>query len=233
MLCPNIIEPRAERLFFHTITTFAEKQFGKGIAQRIADAERKEMMTRRQLRDMGITDEEIITQILNARTGEMEDMKEAHAKALEQVRQQAQPGQAAGQAQQAHTPAQQAAGQAQAPAEQAPGTTQTSASDEAEQLRRELAAERAMRVERETQDAIMSQLSAFKPKNAEHLYKMIDTSKIVIENGVVKSGLKEQVEPLKQSSGYMFTDTADERGGADQSAAPTTVTMNDIIRGNG
>ena len=189
-------------------------------------------MTRKQLRDLGITDEEIITQILNARTGEIEDMREAHAQALAEARQQAQPGQAAGQTQQAHAPAQRAAGQVQTPAEQTPGTAQTSASDEAELLRRELAAEKAKAAERELRDAVMGGLTAFKPKDAATLYRLIDPTKVVIENGAVKSGLKEQVEPMKQTQGYLFSDTPDDRGGADPGAATTTITMNDIIRGN-
>ena len=180
-------------------------------------------MTRKDLRDMGITDEETITQILNMRTGEIADMNDAHRLALEQARSTVEPHQAP---------------QAQPkPTESHAAPQQASAPDEVERLRRELAAERAKIAERETRDAILGELSAFKPKSADTLYRLLDHQKIVIENGAIKSGLKEQVEAMKTSQGYLFSDTPDDRGGADpgaaQQGAGTTAasTMNNIIRG--
>jgi hypothetical protein len=63
-------------------------------------------------------------------------------------------------------------------------------------------------------ETILGALAAYNPKDAKMLMKLLDRSKIVFgEDGAIVSGLKEQVDPLKEHSGYIFTDSPDPNGG--------------------
>ena len=165
------------------------------------------MLTRKQLRDMGVTDEDQITAILNLHKGEVEDVKEA-AKKTSPQQPEAKPAE-------------------QQPAKDKP---KEDAPEDMEALRRELAALKQSESEREKKESIMGALSEYKPKNAALLYAALDHSKLTIKDGKVE-GLADQVTPLKKSDGYLFSDVADDKGGSDPKASPTSATMNDFIRG--
>lgn len=177
-------------------------------------------LTRKQIREIGVTDEEQITAILNAHKGEIEDVKD-------ELKAQQKPTPAAPKPEPEPKAVQQ-------PAEQTPTPNQASAPDEVEQLRRELAAERTKTAQREQRDAVMAALGAHKPRSADTIFKLLDSTKIVIKDGKVESGLDEQVKAIRAEQGYLFSDTPDTRGGAEAiGGAPGTPTMNDFFRGIG
>ena len=62
-------------------------------------------------------------------------------------------------------------------------------------------------------ESILGALGAFKPKDAKMLVKLLDDEKITIADDGTISGLNEQVEALKASSAYLFSDSPDTRGG--------------------
>lgn len=81
-------------------------------------------------------------------------------------------------------------------------------------------------------NAIRDALAEYKPRDAAMLARLLDNDKITVEADGKVSGLKEQVEPLKQSSGYLFTDTPDTSGGNPNSGnAGNTFDMNAFLRG--
>ena len=162
-------------------------------------------MKRAEIRALGIEDEGVVTKVLNALNGAIEDAKEAL-----QPKPKPEP----------------------TPTATEPTPPKGSAPDgDVDALRRELAAEKAKNEERTLRDAILGGLSEFKPKDSETLYKLIDPTKVVIKDGKVESGLKEQIEPMKQSQGYLFSDTADDKGGTEVKGGAAGITMNDILRG--
>ena len=62
-------------------------------------------------------------------------------------------------------------------------------------------------------DAILNAVAAFKPKDPKMLVKLLDDEKITQAEDGTFSGINEQVEALKASSSYLFSDTPDPRGG--------------------
>ena len=62
-------------------------------------------------------------------------------------------------------------------------------------------------------ESILGALGAFKPRDAKMLVKLLDDEKITIADDGTISGLNEQVEALKASSAYLFSDSPDTRGG--------------------
>ena len=80
--------------------------------------------------------------------------------------------------------------------------------------------------------AIRDALAEFKPKDAAMLARLLDDNKITIADDGSISGLKEQVEPLKQNSAYLFADTPDPRGGnPDAGSGGAEFSMNAFLRG--
>lgn len=80
--------------------------------------------------------------------------------------------------------------------------------------------------------AIHDSLAQYKPRDAKMLAKLLDDSKINIADDGTISGLAEQVEALKQSSGYLFTDTPAEKGGSpDSGKGGEAFNMNAFLRG--
>ena len=81
-------------------------------------------------------------------------------------------------------------------------------------------------------NAIRDALAEFKPKDAAMLLRLLDVDKIEhAEDGTI-SGLKEQVEPLKANSSYLFADTPDPKGGnPDSGAGGKEFNMNAFLRG--
>lgn len=80
--------------------------------------------------------------------------------------------------------------------------------------------------------AIHDGLAQYKPRDAKMLAKLLDDSKINIADDGTISGLAEQVEALKQSSGYLFADTPSEKGGSpDSGKGGEAFNMNAFLRG--
>lgn len=80
--------------------------------------------------------------------------------------------------------------------------------------------------------AIRDALAEYKPRDAAMLARLLDDDKITFEDGKL-TGLKEQVEPLKASSGYLFADTPDSSGGNPNSApAGGAFDFNAFLRGD-
>lgn len=80
-------------------------------------------------------------------------------------------------------------------------------------------------------NAIRDALAEFKPKDAAVLARLLDDAKITIADDGTLSGLKEQVEPLRQNSAYLFNDTpADKGGNPDTGNAGAKFDMNAFLR---
>lgn len=63
-------------------------------------------------------------------------------------------------------------------------------------------------------ESLLSAVAAYNPKDAKMVLKLLDRNKIVFaEDGSITSGLKEQVEPMKEASGFLFSDSPDPNGG--------------------
>lgn len=63
-------------------------------------------------------------------------------------------------------------------------------------------------------ETLLSALATYNPKDSKMVLKLLDRSKIVFaEDGSIASGLKEQVEPMKEASGFLFSDSPDPVGG--------------------
>ena len=83
------------------------------------------------------------------------------------------------------------------------------------------------------QESLIGALATYKPKDAKMLLKLIDQEKIVFgDDNAVISGLDEQIKPLKESNGYIFTDTPDTRGGnQNTNTGGGAFDMNAFLRG--
>lgn len=81
-------------------------------------------------------------------------------------------------------------------------------------------------------NAIRDALTEYKPKDVAMLMRLLDMDKITHSDDGVISGLKEQVDPLKQNNGYLFSDSPDSSGGSPDGGAPgKTFDMNAFLRG--
>ena len=71
----------------------------------------------------------------------------------------------------------------------------------------------------------------YKPKDVSLLMRLIDHEKVTINEDGTHTGLKEQVDPLKTDSGYLFSDAPDSSGGNPGSGNPgATFDMNAFLR---
>ena len=81
-------------------------------------------------------------------------------------------------------------------------------------------------------NAIRDALAEFNPRDAALVMKLLDDSKITQNNDGTLSGLKEQIEPMKTTSGYLFTDMPDSSGGTvDAGNSGNAFDMNAFLRG--
>lgn len=82
-------------------------------------------------------------------------------------------------------------------------------------------------------ESLLSALAAYNPKDAKMVLKLLDRSKIVFaEDGSITSGLKEQVDPMKEASGFLFSDSPDPNGGNQTPGnGGGTFDMNAFLRG--
>lgn len=80
-------------------------------------------------------------------------------------------------------------------------------------------------------NAIRDALAEYKPKDARVLARLLDDDKISYKDNTL-DGLKEQVEALRTSSGYLFADTPDDKGGSpDAGHGGGEFDMNSFLRG--
>ena len=71
----------------------------------------------------------------------------------------------------------------------------------------------------------------YKPKDVALLMKLLDHDKITKGDDGNYTGIKEQVDPLKTASGYLFSDTPDPQGGNPNAGDPgKAVDMNAFLR---
>lgn len=71
----------------------------------------------------------------------------------------------------------------------------------------------------------------YKPKDVALVMKLLDHEKIVKGEDGKYTGIAEQVDPLKTASGYLFTDTPDNKGGNPNAGTPgATFDMNAFLR---
>ena len=81
-------------------------------------------------------------------------------------------------------------------------------------------------------NAIRDALAEYKPRDAAMLARLLDDAKITLAEDGTVSGLKEQVEPLKQNSAYLFSDAPDSQGGnAGTDSGGGAFDMNAFLRG--
>lgn len=81
-------------------------------------------------------------------------------------------------------------------------------------------------------NAIRDALAEFKPRDASMLARLLDDSKITLAEDGTITGLKEQVEPLKANSAYLFADAPAPRGGnPDAGSSGGAFDMNAFLRG--
>lgn len=89
---------------------------------------------------------------------------------------------------------------------------QTGAATAAE-LRRQLGETQA-RLEANTKaSTIRDALTQYKPRDPAMIMRLLDMDKITIGQDGAITGLKEQMDPMKETSGFLFTDTPDTSGG--------------------
>lgn len=83
-------------------------------------------------------------------------------------------------------------------------------------------------------ETLLGALASYKPKDAKMLLKLLDRNKIVFaDDGSIASGLKEQVEPMKESSAFLFSDSPDPNGGnPNPGNGGGAFDMNAFLRGN-
>lgn len=102
----------------------------------------------------------------------------------------------------------------------------------ARELRNALDAANAKIAASQKAGTIRDALAAYKPRDAAMLMRLLDLDRITIDEKGEIAGLKEQVDPLKAASGYLFSDTPDENGGTPPaSGGKDTFDMNAFLRG--
>ncbi len=84
----------------------------------------------------------------------------------------------------------------------------------------------------EKSSAVRSVVSKHNPRDIDLVLKLLDDSKIVrAEDGTI-TGVEEQMTALRESNGYLFTDTPDPRGGnPNPGNAGGNIDMNAFLRG--
>lgn len=81
--------------------------------------------------------------------------------------------------------------------------------------------------------AIRDALADYKPRNPDLLARLLDSDKITVNPDGTLIGLREQIEPLKTNSGYLFSDTPDSRGGITDVGKPGGgFDFNSFLRGD-
>ena len=110
-------------------------------------------------------------------------------------------------------------------------TAQTSAAT-ASELRRQLGETQA-RLDASTKaNAVRDALTQYNPRDPAMIMRLIDMDKINVGQDGAITGLKEQMEPMKAASGFLFTDTPDTSGGTPPGGNPGSgFDMNAFLRG--
>lgn len=80
--------------------------------------------------------------------------------------------------------------------------------------------------------AVRDAITQYKPRDAAMLLRLLDMDKIEQAEDGTLNGLKEQVDPLKENSSFLFLDTPDPRGGnPDAGSGGGAFDMNAFLRG--
>lgn len=99
-------------------------------------------------------------------------------------------------------------------------------------LKDQLAKAQAALASTQKSQKVRDALGQYKPHDAETLMRLLDLDKVnITDAGIV--GLKEQVEPLKETKKFLFADSADPAGGKDPANPnpPPATTVEDAIKG--
>lgn len=108
----------------------------------------------------------------------------------------------------------------------------TKATGDVEAIKKQLEAAQTALATTQKSQKVRDALAPYKPHDAETLMRLIDLDKVnFTDAGIV--GLKEQVEPLKESKKFLFADTPDGSGGKDPKDPniPPAATLEDAIKG--
>lgn len=107
---------------------------------------------------------------------------------------------------------------------------QTGAATAAE-LRRQLGEAQA-RIDATTKaNAVRDALTQYNPRDADMIMRLLDMDKINVANDGAITGLKEQMDPMKETSGFLFTDAPDPNGGTPPAGGGGAFDMNAFLRG--
>lgn len=80
--------------------------------------------------------------------------------------------------------------------------------------------------------AVRDAIAQYKPRDAAMLLRLLDMDKIEQAEDGTLTGLREQVDPLKENSSFLFSDTPDPRGGnPDAGSGGGAFDMNAFLRG--
>lgn len=109
---------------------------------------------------------------------------------------------------------------------------QTGAATAAE-LRRQLGEAQA-RLDASTKaNAVRDAVMQYKPRDVAMIMRLIDMDKINVGQDGTLTGLKEQMDPMKEASDFLFTDAPDSSGGTPPAGGGgNAFDMNSFLRGN-
>lgn len=109
---------------------------------------------------------------------------------------------------------------------------QTGAATAAE-LRRQLGETQA-RLDASTKaNAVRDAVTQYKPRDAAVIMRLIDMDKITVGQDGTLTGLKEQMDPMKEASAFLFADAPDNSGGMPPAGGGgNAFDMNSFLRGN-
>lgn len=81
-------------------------------------------------------------------------------------------------------------------------------------------------------NAVRDAAAAYNPKDIALLMRLLDLDKMTVEADGKVTGLKEQIDPLQESNGYLFANSPDIKGGSPDGGTPgNTFDMNAFLRG--
>lgn len=152
-------------------------------------------MKREELRAMGLTDEQV-----NA-------IMQKNGEDIENAKKGAEGGDAAAEKARADSL------QAQLDTLTADLATARASAAGAKELRDALDAANAKIAASKKTSAIRDALVQYKPRDSAMIMRLLDLDKIKIEADGAITGLKEQMDPMKEASGFLFSDSPDQNGG--------------------
>ena len=103
----------------------------------------------------------------------------------------------------------------------------------ASELRRQLGEAQA-RLDASTKaNAVRDAITQYKPRDAAMIMRLLDMDKITVGQDGTLTGLKEQMDPMKEASAFLFADAPDSSGGTPPAGGGgNAFDMNAFLRGN-